>query len=110
MKKNELLVETIHALLCDHSHSGDMHDLMKGRKPGNCYYYLEKNFIEKWEMADHSHWEKIANDIKNDLKASSSEDALRSIYQVLDMIEKVQELSNEEYKLLIRLLHLEEST
>lgn len=110
MEKNELLVETIHALLCDLKHSGNMQDLMREREEGCCYFYLEKSFIEKWEMEDHAHWYKIANDIKNDLKAPSSEDALRSIYQVLDMIEKVNELSNEEYKLLLRFLNLKDNT
>ncbi len=109
MEKNELLVETIHTLLCDLDHSGNMHDLMKGREESKCYFYLEKSFVEMWELEDHAYWLKCANDIKNDLKASTAEDALRSIYQILDVIEKVQQLSGEEFKLFVRLLNPNDS-
>lgn len=105
MEKNELLMETIHTLFCDLDHSGNMHNLMKGREGDKCYFYLEKSFVERWELPDHVYWNDCATNIKNDLKASNSESALRSIYRILDVIEKAQQLSSEEFRLFIRLLN-----
>lgn len=109
MDREEILVETIHTLLCDREHSPEMLDLLKEDKDETkCYYYLEKNITEHWNMKDHSYWKDQADKIKVDLRASSPDDALRSIYKLLDLLEKVGELSTGEYSLFTRLLQLTE--
>jgi hypothetical protein len=106
MERNESLVNTLHALFCDSKHSSNMHDLMNGRVSGRCYYYMEENLAECWDMEDHKYWQEQADKLMTDLKVSSPEEALRSIYRTLDVVEKVNELSIEEFSLLKNLLHL----
>jgi len=105
MKEDIKLTNIIHILLCDRSHEDAMEKLLSsGRDEETCYYYLEENLAECWELADHRHWLEQARKIKNDLKASSESEALRSIYKILDLIENVNNLSEEEYKLFIQFL------
>lgn len=106
MSREEILIEAIHTLLCDKPHANRMESLVKdGRDNEYCYYYMEKNLAERWEMADHVYWQEQAENIKTDLRASNPDDALRSVYKVLDMIEKLNELSQPEFILLKRLMN-----
>lgn len=105
MEKLETLIETLHTLLCDKSHAGKMEDLIRrGRENSRCYYYLEKNLTERWELADHVFWKEEAEKLMLDLRASTAEEALRSIYKILDLIEKVNQLNENEYEFFTRLL------
>ena len=107
MSREIILIELVHTLFCDKQHASKMESLIKeGRSEAYCYYYLEKSLAECWEMPDHQYWWDCAESIKNDLTASSADDAIRSIYRVLDMIEKINGLSKPEYDFLTRLLHV----
>lgn len=110
MERNETLVEMLHTLFCDQNHSARMEELLQERDDDKCYFYLEKNLVEKWELADHSYWSQQAEKLMTDLKTSTPEEALRSVYRTLDVMEKINELSQEEYNFLIRLLHLYEDS
>lgn len=81
-----------------------MEDMMRNRKPDECYFYMEQNLAEEWELPDHKYWLEQSNDLMNDLRASTPEEALRSIYKVLDLMEKISHLTDTEYKFLIDLM------
>lgn len=108
MSRETVLIELVHTLFCDKHHASQMESLVKGeRNEECCYFYLEKTLVECWELADHVYWQECAGRIKDDLKASNPDDALRSIYRVLDMVEKINNLSKPEYEFLTRLLHFQ---
>lgn len=56
------LAGTLHLLLCNRPHCERPEDLInEGRDPEVCYYNVEEQLDERWEMPDHIRYEKIAH-------------------------------------------------
>lgn len=109
MEKMELLANTLHTLLCDLPHESDMQKFIENKTSG-CNYYLEETITEFWQLPNHKFWMEEAEQIKNDLKASNAQEALRSIYRVLDLVEKTNDLTSEEFDFFTRLLQLSDAS
>jgi hypothetical protein len=95
----ELLADTLHTLLCDLPHEGDMMEVLKGRKEGVCYYYLESSLSSDFSHDDHTYWNDQAKQLLSLLGVSQPAEALRSVYKVLDLIEKLNAFSPGEKEL-----------
>ena len=103
MKNLEILIETLHSLLCSLPHSDRMEEI-KNRKPGTCYYYIEKTLANKLELPDHAYWKEQAETIMETLQTNSASAALSEIYRILDLVEKVNQLPSASRELCVHLL------
>lgn len=99
----KILIDTLHTLLCDTPHAGNMAELAQ-RQDEKCYYYLEECLTECDEMDDHRFWIGQAQQLKTMLGTDDPSSVLNSIYRVLDLLEKLSMLSSAEQEL-FELLH-----
>lgn len=55
-EEKQTLANLLHTVFCNRPHSEDMIELVKGRKEGFCYFYLEHTLTDCWELDDHKYW------------------------------------------------------
>lgn len=99
----DILRDTLHTLLCDLPHAGDMQELLTSRSENKCYYYLEASLINQTELPDHVHWRSQANQLMDLLEVKTPSEALTSVYRVLSLLERLNSLSAPERELLAQL-------
>ncbi len=108
MNNLDILIETLHTLLCPLPHNGTVEQLITGRKPGVCYYYAEKSVSTGKQMPDHTYWHDQALETIKTLSAQDANSALTSIYRALDFVEKFDHLNKSEQKLALKLMGVED--
>ncbi len=108
MNNLDMLIETLHTLLCSLPHTGTVEQLVTGRKPGVCYFYAEKSVSTGKEMPDHTFWHDQALEVIKSLNALDANSALTSIYRVLDFVEKFNQLNDAEQQLALKLMGVED--
>jgi Fe2+ or Zn2+ uptake regulation protein len=81
---------------------------MSTRKDDVCYYYVEKSVSTWQELPDHVYWTDQAKHMMRELKTQDANSALTSIYRVLDLVEKFNQLNEAEQVLMLKFLTDEE--
>ncbi len=84
------LVDLLHLLLCTLEHSYDMISVVS-RKKDVCYFYLENDIAEGYDMEDHLKWRAVLENFKRDLNMSTDKEALDFIR---DSIKLSQDYNN----------------
>ena len=95
----EILLDTLHTLLCDLPHENDMMKMLGERDSAKCYFYLEKSLTNMSELPDHLYWADQCSQLMELLQTDQPNIVLTSIYRVLSVIEKVNALSSTEQSL-----------
>lgn len=108
MNNLDMLVETLHTLLCNKDHTGKVEELARNRREDVCYFYVEKNVSTGKEMPDHVFWHGQAVELIKSLNAQDANSALTSIYRVLDFVEKYNHLNQPEQQLALNLMGIED--
>ena len=83
---SKTIAHLLHSLFCTKRHfTQDPTILIKGgRRPNTCYFYLEDQLDEAWEMSDHEEWLEKAMEVK-DITQNEGK-SLTSISMNLEML------------------------
>lgn len=87
----ENLANLLHAIKCDKDHDGDMIELVRGRKPGVCYFLLEQSIASEEIREDYNQWKREAEDLCASL-STSPEQTIRIITKVLQIRNTIEDL------------------
>ncbi|MEG0299768.1 MAG: hypothetical protein RR609_09415, partial [Aurantimicrobium sp.] len=83
-KMDTRLPDLLHSLHCTKDHDCEMTEIMTGRIPGCCYYYLEKSLTEDSELLlDTNYWENQAKELCQSLDTTPMQ-TIRLIYKILE--------------------------
>jgi len=85
------LVDLLHLLLCTSVHSYEMLDIVD-RKPDICYFYLENDIAEGYEMEDHLKWRVILENFKCDLDLATDQETLNFIRDSIKLTQEYKSL------------------
>lgn len=86
------LVDLLHLLMCQQTHSYDMMDITN-RQPHMCYYYLEKDIAGGESMPHHKEWIKVTENFKTTLNFKSDKECLEFVKEVVQIVQKISQLS-----------------
>ena len=95
----EILRDTLHTLLCDLPHENNMAALLQPRDDCKCYYYLERSMTNQLELPDHEYWTDQCYQLMEMLRSTDPSVVLTSVYRVLNVLEKLNALSDSEREL-----------
>lgn len=95
----DILRDTLHTLLCDLPHENDMMKMLGERDTCKCYYYLEKSLTNQLQLPDHEYWTDQCEQLMELLHTDQPSAVLKSVYRVLAVLEKFNDLSVSEQAL-----------
>lgn len=105
-KDQQAIAKQLHTLLCVKDHGGDsVEDFHKyGREPDVCYYYLEEQFEECWDMEDHQDWLHLASLI--DCTGVKQWGTVRDIVDLLKKAESIAKNAPGLYQIIVSYLNV----
>lgn len=87
----ERIAAFLHALQCEKAHAIDMLEIVNGRNPELCYYFLEQNVAEEQCHIDTAVWKEKAEALCQSL-GHNSEDSLRILTTLLTSKSELERL------------------
>lgn len=87
------LVDLLHLLLCDRPHTYTIEDIVLRNKLDNtCFFYVENDIADGYDMEDHLKWREILEKFKQDLDLHTDKDTLNFIKESISLSQTYRNL------------------
>lgn len=103
--KSTSLIDILHLLLCDKKHSYEVTDIVN-RQEEICYFYLENDIADGFNMEDHLRWKVILEQFKVSLELHTEPEVFDFVRKSIKFSQEFRELTegNQERSTFIRSL------